>query len=66
MRGWMNEGKRDRYHVAVAELAGYLKDGRLKSREDVVPGGIQAFPEALSRLFTGGNFGKLVLRVAEE
>ena len=28
----------DRYHLAVAELAGYLKDGRMKSREDVVEG----------------------------
>jgi hypothetical protein len=27
----------DRYHLAVAEMAGYLKDGRMKSKEDVVP-----------------------------
>jgi NADPH-dependent curcumin reductase CurA len=26
----------DRYPQAVAELAGYLKDGRMKSREDIV------------------------------
>jgi NADPH-dependent curcumin reductase CurA len=26
----------DRYHLAVAEMAGYLKDGRMKSKEDVV------------------------------
>ena len=54
----------DRYPVAVAELAGYLKDGRLQSREDVVEGGVAAFPEALNRLFAGENFGKLVLKVA--
>jgi len=54
----------DRYPLAVAELAGYLKDGRMKSKEDVVPGGVAAFPEALTRLFTGENFGKLVLQVA--
>jgi hypothetical protein len=28
----------DRYHLAVAEMAGYLKDGRMKSKEDVVRG----------------------------
>ena len=28
----------DRFPIAVAELAGYLKDGRMKSREDVVRG----------------------------
>lgn len=54
----------DRYPVAVAELAGYLKDGRMKSKEDVVGGGVQVFPEALVKLFTGENFGKLVLEVA--
>ena len=54
----------DRYPIAVAEMAGYLKDGRMKSKEDVVGGGVQAFPEALIKLFTGENFGKLVLEVA--
>ncbi|PPE71539.1 NADP-dependent oxidoreductase [Caldimonas thermodepolymerans] len=53
----------DRYPEAVAELAGYLRDGRLKSREHVVEGGVQAFPEALLKLFSGENFGKLVLQV---
>ena len=55
----------DRYHVAVAELAGYLKDGRMKSKEDVVVG-LDTFPEALNRLFSGENFGKLVLQVASD
>ena len=52
----------DRYPEAVAELAGYLKDGRMKSREDVVEG-LDTFPEALLKLFDGENFGKLVLKV---
>ena len=55
----------DRYPVAVAEMAGYLKDGRMKSKEDVVDGGVAAFPGALPMLFSGANFGKLVLKVAE-
>ena len=55
-----------RYPEAVAELAGHLAAGRMKSREDVVPGGIAAFPDALNRLFAGRNFGKLVVRVAAE
>ena len=55
----------DRYHLAVAEMAGYLKDGRMKSKEDVVQG-LETFPEALVKLFTGENFGKLVLQVASE
>jgi NADPH-dependent curcumin reductase CurA len=54
----------DRFPIAVGELAGYLKDGRMKSREDVVQG-LETFPEALVKLFTGENFGKLVLQVAQ-
>jgi NADPH-dependent curcumin reductase CurA len=53
----------DRYHLAVLEMAGYLKDGRMKSKEDIVEG-IEHFPEALLKLFNGENFGKLVLQVA--
>ena len=55
----------DRYHLAVAEMAGYLKDGRMHSKEDVVQG-LQNFPAALLKLFNGENFGKLVLQVAED
>jgi len=54
----------DRYPVAIQEMGGYLKDGRMKSREDVVRG-LENFPEALLKLFNGENFGKLVLEVAE-
>ena len=53
----------DRFGVAVAELGGYLKDGRMKSREDVVIG-LDTFPETLLKLFNGENFGKLVLQVS--
>ena len=38
--------------------------GKLKSREDIVDG-IETFPETLLKLFTGENFGKLVLQVAD-
>jgi NADPH-dependent curcumin reductase len=55
----------DRYPQAIMEMAGYLKDGRMKSKEDVVDGGVAAFPGTLGKLFSGANFGKLVLRVAE-
>ncbi|MDP3652386.1 MAG: NADP-dependent oxidoreductase [Rhodoferax sp.] len=53
----------DRYHLAVAEMAAYLKDGRMKSKEDVVQG-LDTFPDTLLKLFNGENFGKLVLQVA--
>ena len=55
----------DRYPQAIAEMAGYLKDGTMKSKEDVVDG-LENFPETLLKLFNGENFGKLVLQVAKE
>ncbi|HVO08287.1 MAG TPA: NADP-dependent oxidoreductase [Burkholderiaceae bacterium] len=55
----------DRFPQAIAELSGYLKDGRMKSKEDVVRGGVAAFPATLLKLFSGENFGKLVLHVAD-
>ncbi len=55
----------DRYHLAVTEMAGYLKDGRMHSKEDVVQG-LNNFPQALLKLFNGENFGKLVLQVAQD
>ena len=55
----------ERFPVAIAELAGYLRDGRMKSREDVVEGGVAAFAATLLKLFAGENFGKLVLKVSD-
>ncbi|GAB1646707.1 NADP-dependent oxidoreductase [Krasilnikovia sp. MM14-A1259] len=56
----------DRYAEAAAEMSGWLAAGKLRSREDVVDGGVKAFPEALLRLFNGQNTGKLVLKVADD
>jgi len=42
-----------------------MKEGKFISREDVVPG-IENFPATMNKLFSGGNFGKLVLKVADQ
>ncbi len=55
----------ERFPQAIAEMSGYLKDGSMHSREDVVEGGVAAFPATLLKLFAGENFGKLVLRVGD-
>lgn len=52
-----------RYPEAIAALGAWHAEGRLKLREDVRDGGIDAYPDVLNLLYTGGNFGKLVLRV---
>jgi len=55
-----------RYGEASKEIAAWLTDGRLISREDVLDGGVQRFPDALLKLFAGENTGKLVLRVGSD
>jgi NADPH-dependent curcumin reductase CurA len=50
-----------RFGEATAALAGWLGEGRLISREHIVEGGVSAFPDALLKLFSGENTGKLVL-----
>ncbi|MBC2858094.1 NADP-dependent oxidoreductase [Stappia sp. 28M-7] len=49
--------------VALADLSQWVSQGRLKFREDVREGGVDAFPQVLNLLYTGGNFGKLSLKV---
>ncbi|HEY1687663.1 MAG TPA: NADP-dependent oxidoreductase [Solirubrobacteraceae bacterium] len=52
----------DRFPQAQAELAGWLAAGQLKAAEHIVEG-IEHAPEALNLLFTGGNTGKVIVRV---
>ena len=51
-----------RFAEAAAEMGGWLASGQLKSKEDIVSG-LATFPETLLKLFSGENFGKLVLKV---
>ena len=54
----------DRFPQAQRDIAAWIAAGKLKSREDIVEG-LQTFPETLLKLFSGENFGKLVLKVAD-
>ena len=48
----------------LRDMGQWVKDGRVKYREDVVDG-FENAPRALIGLLRGENFGKLVVRVAE-
>jgi NADPH-dependent curcumin reductase CurA len=65
MEGFVVVDYMGRAPEAVREMAGWIADGRLIAREDVVEG-FESFPDALLKLFAGENVGKLVLKVAEE
>lgn len=53
----------DRIDEAIRDLGKWYSEGKLKIREDVREGGLDAFPDVLNLLYTGGNHGKLVLKV---
>jgi NADPH-dependent curcumin reductase CurA len=63
MTGFVVFDYADRYAEAAREMGGWLKEGKLKSREDIVEG-FDTFPETLLQLFKGENTGKLILKVA--
>jgi NADPH-dependent curcumin reductase CurA len=64
MEGFIVFDYAPRYREGVAAMAGWIAEGRLTAYEDVVEG-LETFPEALLKLFSGENTGKLVLKVAD-
>ena len=65
MEGFVVFDYAKRYHEAAVEIAGWVAEGRIKTEEHVIHG-IQNFPSAILRLFSGDKRGKLVLAVAED
>jgi hypothetical protein len=65
MQGMVVFDYAERYGEALKEIAQWMREGKFVSREDVVDD-LENFPEALNRLFSGENFGKLVLKVAHQ
>jgi len=63
MQGMIVSDWKDRFPEAREALLAWYRDGKLKLREDIRTGGLDAFPETLNLLYTGGNNGKLLLEV---
>ena len=64
MEGFLVSDYAKRYAEAVAALADWVKEGKIKHRVNVQHG-LENAPAALRRLFEGRNEGKQLLRVAE-
>ena len=62
MEGFVVLDHASRFAAAGQKMAGWIAEGKLKSREDIVEG-LETFPETLQKLFSGENFGKLMLKV---
>ena len=62
MQGFIVGNYRDRIPDFVKDMSGWLAAGKVKYREDMVEG-LERAPEAFLGLFSGENFGKLVVKV---
>jgi NADPH-dependent curcumin reductase len=62
MEGFLILDYFDRLDGARAEMATWLGEGKLKSSEHIVDG-LEHAPDALNLLFTGGNTGKVIVKV---
>ncbi|ENO87285.1 NADP-dependent oxidoreductase [Thauera linaloolentis] len=62
VRGFLTLHYQDRFPAAIAEMRGWLADGRLKLSEDIVQG-LDSVVPAFARLFRGENTGKLLVKL---
>ncbi len=62
MEGFIILDYTQRFGEAQAAIAGWLLEGRMRHHEHVVDG-LEHAPDALNLLFTGGNTGKVVVRL---
>lgn len=65
MQGFLLFDYVHRYGEARARLAAWLREGRLRYREEVLEG-LETAPGAIARLYAGENLGKLIIRVAAD
>jgi NADPH-dependent curcumin reductase CurA len=62
MEGFLILDYLDRFPEAQIQMAGWVMEGRIQHREHVVDG-LEHAGEALNLLFSGGNTGKVVVRL---
>ena len=51
-----------RFTEAATQLGQWKLSGKIKDRETIVEG-LEKAPDAVNMLFTGGNIGKLIVKV---
>ncbi|MET9214699.1 MULTISPECIES: NADP-dependent oxidoreductase [unclassified Nocardia] len=66
VRGFIQDEFIPTHHADfLREMTGWVADGTVRYREDIVDG-LDRAPEAFRGLLTGRNFGKLLVRVGED
>lgn len=63
VRGFIQHDFINLYPQFLREMGGWLREGRIRYREDIIDG-LENAPQGLIGLLKGGNFGKLLVRVS--
>lgn len=63
MQGFLVWDYEHRYEEAVAKLAAWVREGKLKYREEILDGIAEA-PDAIASLYRGENLGKRLIRLS--
>lgn len=63
MKGFIVFDFEDKYPVALRDLATWLTQGKLKRKEHIIKGGLEAAPQGLVDLYGGVNTGKMMVEV---
>jgi NADPH-dependent curcumin reductase CurA len=66
MRGFIVSDFAPKYDPARRLMGEMVRSGKLKYRQDIVPGGIAKAPSAFIGLLRGDNFGKLQVQVGSD
>lgn len=62
MEGFIIFDHADRYDEAMNQLGAWVKEGKLRYREDILEG-LEACPDAIAGLYRGENLGKRLIRL---
>jgi hypothetical protein len=58
MQGFIVFDYAKEYPAGLAQLAQWLREGKLKRKETIIKGGVASAENAFQQLFQGGNIGK--------
>ena len=65
VKGFLVSDYLDRYSESLEALSLWMSEGKIQYKVDVVEG-IENAPQAVNKLFTGENKGKLIIKVSDE
>ena len=65
MEGFIYFDFRAKWPRMLEELAAWRSAGKIIGREDIIEGEVDIFPSTLLKIFSGNNFGKLMIKLSD-